>query len=167
MELAGDTVPLKNSTKSCLRPQIDCQIDCKTQSQIDYQTQSCLRAQVDCQKAYQNTRQIAIQSTCQDKFYVDNDQHQSYHTSVSVQSNNIYESTFLKFGKFDQSDRRFSNETRGNQCICNCLVFSALTFCKINLKNFYLDYILDTGDQICMKTIQNLKKHMVDSRICY
>jgi len=154
MELAGDTVPLNNSTKSCLRAQIDCQIDC----QIDYQTQSCLQAQIDCQKAYQNTHQIAIQSTCQNKFYVENDQHQFSRTSVSVQANSIYESTFLKFGKFDQSDRRFSNETRGNQCICNCLVFSALTFYKINSKNVDLDYILDTGDQIYMKTIQNKKK---------
>jgi hypothetical protein len=33
------------------------------------------------------------------------------------QTNSIYESIFLKFGKFDQSDRRFSSETRGNQCI--------------------------------------------------
>jgi hypothetical protein len=49
--------------------------------------------------------------------------HQSSHTSVSGQTNSIYESTFLKFGKFDQSDRRFSSETRGNQSICNCLVF--------------------------------------------
>jgi hypothetical protein len=96
MELAGDTIPLNNSTKSCLRAQINCQ------------TQSYLRAQIDCQKAYQNTRQIAIQSTCQNKFYVENDQHQSSHTSVSGQTNSIYESTFLKFGKFDQSDRGFS-----------------------------------------------------------
>ena len=147
MELAGDTVPLNNSTKSCLRAQIHCQINC--------QTQSCLRAQIDCQKAYQNTRQIAIQSTCQNKFYVENYQHQSSHTSVSGQTNSIYESTFLKFGKFDQSDRRFSSETRGNQCICNCLVFLALTSYKINNKNVDLDYILDTGDQIYMKTIQN------------
>ena len=54
---------------------------------------------------------------------MENDQHQSSRTSVSGQTNSIYESTFLKFGKFDQSDRRFSSETRGNQCICNCLVF--------------------------------------------
>jgi hypothetical protein len=59
------------------------QIDCQAQSQINCQTQSCLRAQIDCQKAYQNTRQIAIQSTCQNKFYVENYQHQSSHTSVS------------------------------------------------------------------------------------
>jgi hypothetical protein len=87
---------------------------------------------------------------------VENYQHQSSHTSVSGQT--IYESTFLKFGKFDQSDRRFSSETRGNQCICNCLVFLALTSYKINNKNVDLDYILDTGDQIYTKTIQNLKK---------
>jgi hypothetical protein len=48
--------------------------------------------------------------------------------------------------------------TRGNQCICNCLVFLALTSYKINNKNVDLDYILETGDQIYMKTIQNLKK---------
>jgi hypothetical protein len=89
---------------------------------------------------------------------VENYQHQSSHTSVSGQTNSIYESTFLKFGKFDQSDRRFSSETRGNQCICNCLVFLALTSYKINNKNVDLDYILDTGDQNYMKTIQNLKK---------
>lgn len=139
MELAGDTAPLNNGTKSCLRARINCQ------------TQSCLRAQIDCQKAYQNTRH-----TCQNKFYVENYQHQSSHTSVSGQT--IYESTFLKFGKFDQSDRRFSSETRGNQCICNCLVFLALTSYKINNKNVDLDYILDTGDQIYMKTIHNKKK---------
>jgi hypothetical protein len=62
-------------------------------------------------------------------------QHQSSHTSVSGQTNSIFESTFLKFGKFDQSDSRFSSETRGNQCICNCLVFLALTSYKINNKN--------------------------------
>jgi hypothetical protein len=133
MELAGDTVPLNNSTKSCLWAQINCQtqscLRAQIHCQINCQTQSCLRAQIDCQKAYQNTRH-----TCQNKFYVENYQHQSSHTSVSGQTNSIYESTFLKFGKFDQSDRRFSSETRGNQCICNCLVFLALTSYKINNK---------------------------------
>jgi hypothetical protein len=66
--------------------------------------------------------------------------------------------TFGTVVQFDQSDRRFSSETRGNQCICNCLVFLALTSYKINNKNVDLDYILDTGDQIYMKTIHNKKK---------
>ena len=92
MELAGDTVPLNNSTKSCLWAQINCQtqscLRAQIHCQINCQTQSCLRAQIDCQKAYQNTRH-----TCQNKFYVENYQHQSSHTSVSGQTNSIYEST--------------------------------------------------------------------------
>lgn len=74
------------------------------------------------------------------------------------QKRNNFDNLFLEFGKYDQSDRRFSKETRGNQCTCNCLVYLAMAVKKL-VKNLDLNYILDVGDNIYMQTVQNLKKN--------
>jgi hypothetical protein len=34
---------------------------------------------------------------------------------------------FLKFGTFDQFNSRFGDESRGNQCTCNALVFLTMS----------------------------------------
>ncbi|CAC5425692.1 unnamed protein product [Mytilus coruscus] len=70
---------------------------------------------------------------------------------------NIFDNLFLEFGKYDQSDKRFSKATRGNQCTCNCLVYLAMAAKKL-VKHLDLNSILDEGDKIYMQTVQYLKK---------
>ncbi|CAG2222514.1 unnamed protein product [Mytilus edulis] len=70
----------------------------------------------------------------------------------------IFDNVTLTFGSFDQFDGRFSNFTRGNQCTCNCLIYLAFATKNIDDQQYNLDDILEIGDQVYLKTVQNLKQ---------
>ncbi|XP_071123194.1 myb-like protein D [Mytilus edulis] len=69
---------------------------------------------------------------------------------------NSYNANFLKFGTFDQYATKFADQSRGNQCTCNCLVFLSLSTLNFDSNTLNLDYILNKGDEIYRKHVQEL-----------
>ncbi|CAC5391862.1 unnamed protein product [Mytilus coruscus] len=64
---------------------------------------------------------------------------------------------FLRFGTFDQYATKFDDESRGNQCTCNSLVFLSLSTINFDPNTLNLDYILNKGDEIYRKHVRELK----------
>ena len=69
-----------------------------------------------------------------------------------------FNASFLKFWTFHQNDRRFKDDTRGNQCTCNALVYLALHFGINNPTLVDLDSVLNIGDQVYRTTVEQLKR---------
>ncbi|CAG2213040.1 unnamed protein product [Mytilus edulis] len=69
---------------------------------------------------------------------------------------NSFNANFIKFGTFDQYATKFAAQSRGNQCTCNCLVFLSLSSLNFDSNTLNLDYILDKGDEIYRKHVQEL-----------
>ncbi|CAG2232898.1 unnamed protein product [Mytilus edulis] len=69
---------------------------------------------------------------------------------------NSFNANFLKFGTFDQYATKFADQSRGNQCTCNCLVFLSLSTLNFDSNTLNLDYILNKGDEIYRKHVQEL-----------
>ncbi|XP_076105470.1 uncharacterized protein LOC143073656 [Mytilus galloprovincialis] len=69
---------------------------------------------------------------------------------------NSFNANFLKFGTFDQYATKFAAQSRGNQCTCNCLVFLSLSSLNFDSNTLNLDYILNKGDEIYRKHVQEL-----------
>ncbi|CAG2236684.1 unnamed protein product [Mytilus edulis] len=69
---------------------------------------------------------------------------------------NSFNAKFLKFGTFDQYATKFADQSRGNQCTCNCLVFLSLSTSNFDSNTLNLDYILNKGDDIYRKHVQEL-----------
>ncbi|CAG2215288.1 unnamed protein product [Mytilus edulis] len=69
---------------------------------------------------------------------------------------NSFNAKFLKFGTFDQYATKFADQSRGNQCTCNCLVFLSLSTLNFDSNTLNLDYILNKGDEIYRKHVQEL-----------
>ncbi|CAG2253527.1 unnamed protein product [Mytilus edulis] len=69
---------------------------------------------------------------------------------------NSFNAKFMKFGTFDQYATKFAAQSRGNQCTCNCLVFLSLSTLNFDSNTLNLDYILNKGDEIYRKHVQEL-----------
>ncbi|VDI11436.1 Hypothetical predicted protein [Mytilus galloprovincialis] len=69
---------------------------------------------------------------------------------------NSFNANFIKFGTFDQYATKFADQSRGNQCTCNCLVFLSLSTLNFDSNTLNLDYILNKGDEIYRKHVQEL-----------
>ncbi|CAG2211540.1 unnamed protein product [Mytilus edulis] len=69
---------------------------------------------------------------------------------------NSFNANFIKFGTFDQYATKFADQSRGNQCTCNCLVFLSLSSLNFDSNTLNLDYILNKGDEIYRKHVQEL-----------
>ncbi|CAG2209544.1 unnamed protein product [Mytilus edulis] len=69
---------------------------------------------------------------------------------------NSFNANFIKFGTFDQYATKFAAQSRGNQCTCNCLVFLSLSSLNFDSNTLNLDYILNKGDEIYRKHVQEL-----------
>ncbi|CAC5400692.1 unnamed protein product [Mytilus coruscus] len=70
---------------------------------------------------------------------------------------NSFNAIVLKFGTFDQYAIKFADQSRGNQCTCNCLVFLSLSTLNFDSNTLNLDYILNKGDEIYRNHVQELK----------
>ncbi|CAC5363289.1 unnamed protein product [Mytilus coruscus] len=81
---------------------------------------------------------------------------QNYKEKEVSKSVNSFNTHFLKFGTFDQYATKFDDQSRGNQCTCNCLVFLSLATLNFDQNTLDLDYILDKGDEIYRKHVQTL-----------
>ncbi|CAG2217272.1 unnamed protein product [Mytilus edulis] len=84
---------------------------------------------------------------------------QNYHDYKEKEvskSVNFFNNHFLKFGTFDQYATKFDDQSRGNQCTCNCLVFLSLATLNFDQNTVDLDYILNLGDEIYRKHVQKL-----------
>ncbi|VDI56163.1 Hypothetical predicted protein [Mytilus galloprovincialis] len=84
---------------------------------------------------------------------------QNYHDYKEKEvskSVNFFNNHFLKFGTFDQYATKFDDQSRGNQCTCNCLVFLSLATLNFDQNIVDLDYILNLGDEIYRKHVQKL-----------
>ncbi|VDI66528.1 Hypothetical predicted protein [Mytilus galloprovincialis] len=84
-----------------------------------------------------------------------NEQSKNNLEEVSDYSNS-FNAKFLKFGTFDQYATKFADQSRGNQCTCNCLVFLSLSTSNFDSNTLNLDYILNKGDDIYRKHVQEL-----------
>jgi hypothetical protein len=69
-----------------------------------------------------------------------------------------FNAVLLTYGSFSQDDARFSQVTRNKQCICNALVYLAMTCNKQERTVIDLDKVLLLGDQLYKSTVHNLEK---------
>jgi len=75
--------------------------------------------------------------------------------NISI-SDDVFNSFMVKYGTFDQFDMRFSDETRGHQCVGNALSFIiSLHVNNYNENSLDLDSILIYGDKIYQKIKSN------------
>jgi ribosomal protein S6 len=60
--------------------------------------------------------------------------------------------------RFHQNDKRFKDDTKGNQCKCNALVYLAMNFGINNQALADLDSYLNIGDHVYRTTLDNEKE---------
>ena len=69
-----------------------------------------------------------------------------------------FNAVFFRNGSFSQRDARFNKGTRDKQCLCNALVYLAMTFNKEDRTELDLDKVLILGDQLYKSTVDKLRK---------
>lgn len=80
-------------------------------------------------------------------------------TATTIISGLPYSAFTVKFGTFHQTDKRFSDESTGNQFTCNALSFLISIFERSgNLSVLSSDDILTTGNHIYIDIVQDLIK---------
>ena len=72
-------------------------------------------------------------------------------------SEQLWNASDLVFGSFHQNDVRFSEQSRGYQCICNALCILSYSFCLDVDNSLVLDKVLCEGDALYQTVISNLK----------
>ena len=65
---------------------------------------------------------------------------------------------FFKLWRFHQNDKRFKDDTKGNQCKCNALAYLAMNFGINNQALADLDSYLNIGDHVYRTTLDNEKE---------